>query len=221
MGCYLQGEGHSEGLHVQNMTIRLYLLTNDSFATERSLLVAPRKPQRPMKILDCCGEGQGHSEHLKFLIIFLSGRYLLNLITFRNRSVVWRYIIVSRSIMRQDWFAFVKVKVTRRTHIFMTWSFLSSELLVPMQPGLIKRHHKPELFVERLDCCIHILGHRDSSKPYLLFVCFILSIPWLSLNCDRTRCVAVCSISSNQVVHSANEVGYIFYTDYNSDLHYL
>ena len=71
MGCYLQGEGHSEGLYVQNMTVRLYLLTNDSFATKRSLLVTHHKPQCPMKILDCCGEGQGHSEHLKFLIMFV------------------------------------------------------------------------------------------------------------------------------------------------------
>ena len=46
----------------------------------------------------------------------------------------------------------------------MTRSFLYSELLVPMQPGLIIHHHKLELFVERLDCCIQIQGHRDGSK---------------------------------------------------------
>ena len=89
------------GLYVQNMTVRLYLLTNDSFATKRSLLVAHHKPQCPMKILDCCGEGQGHSEHLKCLIMFVwtisSEPHNLS-----QPCVVWRYIIVSRSIMRQD-----------------------------------------------------------------------------------------------------------------------
>ena len=39
------------------------LSTSDSFATKLSLMVNHGKPKCPVKILDCCLQGQGHSKH--------------------------------------------------------------------------------------------------------------------------------------------------------------
>ena len=54
------------------------LSTGDSFATELSLMVNHGKPKCPVKILDCCLQGQGHSKHLEFLFFVWISSELLN-----------------------------------------------------------------------------------------------------------------------------------------------
>ena len=77
MGCDLKG--HSEGRYNQNMCFHSIIWTNDflqpnlvwwqiiigHFATKLSLMVEHHKLKCPVKILECCGEGQGHNRCLK------------------------------------------------------------------------------------------------------------------------------------------------------------
>ena len=72
LGCYLQGQGHSEGLMIKICFCYVFW-TSDSFATKLSLMVYPYKPRCPVKIRV---QTHGHSKHSKCQC--LSGPYFLN-----------------------------------------------------------------------------------------------------------------------------------------------
>ena len=59
----------------------------------------------------------------------------------------------------------------------MTMSMVSFELLIlfATKLGLIVHYHKPECFMEKLDCCVHGQGHRKISKCQWMFVQMIFS----------------------------------------------
>ena len=61
----VQRQGHSEGLHNQNLTIFTISSTAGSFATKLGLLVQHYKPECSVEKLDYCFQGQGHSEDSK------------------------------------------------------------------------------------------------------------------------------------------------------------
>ena len=65
--CYLQGQGHSEGLCNQNMAVSTVFELFDLFATKLDLMVHHYKLKCPQSCeeLDCCVKGQGHIEGLK------------------------------------------------------------------------------------------------------------------------------------------------------------
>ena len=55
---YPQCQGHSRGLHNQNMTIFYYIFyTTGSFATKPSLIVQHHKPECPVEKWNYCVEG--------------------------------------------------------------------------------------------------------------------------------------------------------------------
>ena len=62
--CYHQSQGHSDGLHNQNMTVSTVFAELGSFAAYLSLVVD--QPECLAKIWDCCVQGQGHSEGSEF-----------------------------------------------------------------------------------------------------------------------------------------------------------
>ena len=49
-------------------------------ATKLSLMVDNHKPKCPLKILDCCVQGQGYSEHSKFLYFYFCSAPVINAI---------------------------------------------------------------------------------------------------------------------------------------------
>ena len=65
MGCYLQGQSHSNWVWVHTMKswlFLLYVLNCWSFGDQLSLTVHVRKLESLVKRLLCCIQGQGHSE---------------------------------------------------------------------------------------------------------------------------------------------------------------
>ena len=65
MGCYLQGQGHSNWIWVHTMKswlFLLYVLNCLFFGGQFSLTVHVRKLECLVKRLLCCIQGQGHSE---------------------------------------------------------------------------------------------------------------------------------------------------------------
>ena len=58
-GCYLQGQGHSEGLYNENITVStilcklMILKKEDFFAKKLSLVVEHCMSKCPVKVLDC------------------------------------------------------------------------------------------------------------------------------------------------------------------------
>ena len=72
--CYLQGQGHSEGLYNHDITVssissELMIL----FATEPSLSVDHhKKVYFENKVFCCCVKVQGHSNGSKFYLMFFS-----------------------------------------------------------------------------------------------------------------------------------------------------
>jgi len=54
VGCYLQGQEHNDACIIKILFF---------IATKLSLMVDNHKPKCPLKILDCCVQGQGQNEH--------------------------------------------------------------------------------------------------------------------------------------------------------------
>ena len=68
---YLQCQGHSEGLYIQNMTISTISSKLVSFATSHRLVVLHHKSECPVEKLDYCIQGQGQSRHSKCQCMFV------------------------------------------------------------------------------------------------------------------------------------------------------
>ena len=63
IGHYLQCQGHSQNLCIQNKTYFYYIFqTAGPFATKLGVVVQHYKPECPVEKLDYCVQGQGHSE---------------------------------------------------------------------------------------------------------------------------------------------------------------
>ena len=74
--------------------------------------------------MDYCYQCQGHSEGLKYqwMLVQMISSKLPNI--FKKPNLVLWCIIMSRSVMQEDWFAIFKVKVTARAHLIKIWQFL-------------------------------------------------------------------------------------------------
>ena len=98
-------------------------------------------------------------------------------------------IIMRQSVMQTDWFAFFKVKVTARAHMIKIWQFLlyllnCSSVCHQTWFDSTLSYHKPECFMEKLDCCVQGQGHSKISKCQWIFVQMIFSE---SLNLFATK----------------------------------
>ena len=114
--CCLQGQGHSEGSYNQNMTFWYIFWTSYPFATKLGLVAHHHK-------LDCLVRRFDYSVVVK---VKVTGwfKILLNVhldnISSTNEpfvTMVWWCIIISQSVMQENWFAVFKVKVTVRVQI--------------------------------------------------------------------------------------------------------
>ena len=80
--------------------------------------------------------------------------------------------------MQKDWFAIFKVKVTARPHMIKIWQlyciFWTADPFAT-KLGLIVHYHKPECFMEKMDCCVQGQGHSKISKCQWMFVQMIFS----------------------------------------------
>ena len=91
--------------------------------------------------------------------------------------VLW-CIIMSWSVMQKDWIAIFEFKVTVRAHTIKIWQWLLYLLncwSFHYQTWLIVHYHKPECFMEKLDCCVEGQGHSKISKCQWMFVQMISS----------------------------------------------
>ena len=67
LGFCPQGEGHTDGLYNQNMTV--LCLSSELLTLKLSLMVECYKPKRPLKILVCYLQGQGHRELSRYQLM--------------------------------------------------------------------------------------------------------------------------------------------------------
>ena len=113
--------------------------------------------------------------------------------------VLW-CIIMSQSVMQKDWAAIFKVKVTARAHMIKIWQVLLYLLnwwfFFSTKLGLIKHYHKPECYMEKLDCCVQGQGHNNTSKYQWMFIQMMFSE---SLNLLLPNLVWWCIIMSHIV----------------------
>ena len=94
----------------------LLLYTADPFATKLGLPVHRHKQEYVVRKLDCCAQGQGHSEGSKCKLVFvwpISSEPL----NFLWPNLVCWCIIISWSVVWKDLCANFKVKVTARAHM--------------------------------------------------------------------------------------------------------
>ena len=114
--------------------------TADPFATTLGLIVHYHKPECFMEKLDCCVQGQGHSNILKchWMFVLMIFSESLNLLL---QNLVWWCIIMSQIVFQKYWFAVFKVKVTVKNTIIIIWLFdILSELLILLQVSLVWWH---------------------------------------------------------------------------------
>ena len=132
----------------------LYLLNCWSFSYQTWLIEHYHKPECFLEKLDCCVQGEGHSKISKCLWMFCPDGIFLHAELFTTiLGVVMHHY--ARAHMIKLW-QFV-------LYLLNCWSFC-------YKLGLIVHYHKPECFMEKLDCCVQGQGHSKISKCQWMFV---------------------------------------------------
>ena len=180
--CCLWGQGHSKGSYDQNMTLST-IFSELLFTWQQKLVwwcissnqsVLWRKKNRLLH------SGSKSQRRVKMLIFVQMISFKLPNSLFPN-LVLWCFIIQELIWSKYDKFYC----------IFWIDDFFSTKL------GLIKHYHKPECYMEKLDCCVQGQGHSNTSKYQWMFIQMMFSE---SLNLLLPNLVWWCSIMSQSVM---------------------
>ena len=114
--------------------------TDDFFSTKLGLIKHYHKPECYMEKLNCCVQGQGHSNTSKCQWMFVQMIFSVSL-NLLLRNLVWWCIIMSQTVFLTDWFTIFRVKVTVKNDITKIWLFdIWSVLLTLLQLNLVWWH---------------------------------------------------------------------------------
>ena len=135
--------------------------TADHFSTKFSLMVLYHRPQCLTEKWDCCVEGQGHSK-FQYMNKCVSRWYLLNRWTFYYKTWYGDASLWAR-------LSFKKIgllSARSRSQLRMIWSKYDWYVVWTADPfvaklGAIVHYHKPECFMEKLDCCVQGEGQQN------------------------------------------------------------
>ena len=177
--CYLQGQGHSEGWYDQNMTLSTivfellipwqpdlvwwYIIMSQSVMWKKNGLLHSRS------------RSQWRFKMLMFVQMISSSS--------KPRNILFPNLVLWCIIMCQLWCKKIDVLFSRsRSLQVLIWPkydnfyciFWTADPFCTKR-GLIIYYHKPECFMEKLDCCAQGQGHSKISKCQGLFVHMISS----------------------------------------------
>ena len=105
----------------------------------------------------------------------------------KNSNLVLWFIIMSQSVMQKQQQQQPKNKdllfSRSRSLQELIWSkydkfyciFWIDDFFFSTKLGLIKHYHKPECYMEKLDCCVQGQGHNNTSKYQWMFIQMMFS----------------------------------------------
>ena len=129
--CYFQGQGHSKGSKCQCLS-RWYLLAQQTFCFQTWYCDASSWVWVSCKKTDLLFWRSRSLQELIWSNVIISTVFF-ELLILLLPNLVWKYIIISQSVLWRNWIVAFKVKVTAKFQNVMT----SSELLNLLVPNLV------------------------------------------------------------------------------------
>ena len=97
LGCYHQGQGHSEGLFNQNMAVSdtspEWMIFWFFFRPDLVFMINHHTPKYRVKGLICCVQGQGHSKGSKFSVNTVC--MTVHVILYSGQESAWQWFCVT------------------------------------------------------------------------------------------------------------------------------